>query len=191
MKPAMRAGDAPPRCSRAGRGVRASGVGGVLTRVARATAASGAVLIAALSADCSQPATESNKHKVEQYLEALLIERDWDRWPEFFDASASVNGTPFALQIMHGTAEGLHYSFADMSLEIREQIEEPGRVATLFVIRGRHERPFDAQAPTHLPIELDGFAVDHFRGGKIVASTMILDVWGLSRRVAASRADEH
>ena len=118
--------------------------------------------------------------------EALLIERDWDRWPQFFDARATVNGSPFALQVMRGTSEGLHYSIPDLGVEVREQIEEPGRVATLFVLRGTHERAFDAQAPTHGPVELDGFVIDHFRDGKIVDSTMILDVWGLSRRVAAA-----
>jgi len=154
----------------------------------RIEACAAVALMAALTFSCARAPGASHKRVVADYLEALLVERDWERWPQFFSAAASVNGAPFALQIMRGTAEGLHYSFADLNLEVREQIEEPGRVATLFVIHGRHERPFDAQAATHEPIDLDGFVIDHFRDDKIVESTMILDVWGLSRRVAAAGA---
>lgn len=143
------------------------------------------VLVAMTGGGCSDAENGSEAARVAGYLEAFLIERDWDRWPEFFAPGATLNGSSLALESMRGTAQGLHYSFADLSLEVREQIAEPGRVATLFVLRGRHEQPFDASPATHGPIELDGFSIDHFRDGKIVESTMILDVWGLSRRVAA------
>jgi predicted ester cyclase len=139
---------------------------------------------AVLVAGCGEVAAPSDKARVAEYLQALLVERDWARWPQYFDSSATINGSTFALQILRGTAEGLNYSFADLSIEVREQIEEPGRVATLFVLRGRHERPFNAQPATHKNVELEGFVLDHFRDGKVTESTMILDVWGLSGRVA-------
>src|SRR5690606_40913246 len=96
-----------------------------------------------------------------------------------------MNGSTFALQIMRGTAEGLNYSLGDMSLEIVEQVEEGDRVATAFLIRAIHERPFDGQPATHRSVALQGFVIDRFEQGKIIESRMLLDLIGLSRQVAA------
>lgn len=128
-----------------------------------------------------------DKRHAAGYLRAFLIDRDWQRWPEYFAPDARLNGSEMALQIMRGTAEGLNFSFADLTLTIREQIAEPDRVATAFVLEGRHERAFNDQPPTHQRVEIDGYAFDRFAGGKVVESTLFLDVWGLSRRAAPAK----
>jgi predicted ester cyclase len=125
-----------------------------------------------------------DKRHAAEYLRAFLIDRDWQRWPDYFAPNAKLNGSDLALQIMRGTAEGLNFSFADLTLTIREQIAEPNRVATAFVLEGRHERAFNDQPPTHQNIELDGYAFDRFEGGKVVESRLFIDVWGLSQRAA-------
>ncbi len=89
-----------------------------------------------------------------------------------------------ALQIMRGTAEGLNFSFADLTLKIREQIAEPHRVATAFVLEGRHERAFNEQPPTHQRLEIDGYAFDRIEGGKVVESRLFIDVGSLSQRAS-------
>lgn len=90
---------------------------------------------------------------------------------------------------MRGTTEGVHFSFADVSLEIAEQIAEGDTVATRFAIHGIHEQPFNSQPATHEPVTLEGFVFDRFRDGRIVDSRMVLDIWGLSQQVAAQRGD--
>src|SRR5262249_44366187 len=82
-------------------------------------------------------------------LRPFLVERDWQRWPEYFAPSATINGSDLALQIMRGTADGLNFSFADLELTIGVQVAEPPRVATSFVLEGRHEKPFNDQPATH------------------------------------------
>lgn len=146
-----------------------------------------ALLALALLAGCGG-AADADKRRVADYLRTFLIERDWQRWPDYFAPNATLNGSDLALQIMRGTAEGLNFSFADLKLTIREQIAEPQRVATAFVLEGRHERPFNDQPATHLRLEIDGFAFDRFEGGKIIESRLFLDVWGSSRRAAAAGA---
>ena len=75
-------------------------------------------------------------------------------------------------------------SFAGLTLSIREQIAEPNRVATAFVLEGRHERALNDQPPTHQRLEIDGYAFDRFEGGKVVESRLFIDVSSLSRRAA-------
>ena len=136
--------------------------------------------------DATVPTDVDKRHAVE-YLRAFLIDRDWQRWPEYFAPDAKLNGSDLALQIMRGTAEGLNFSFADLTLTIREQIAEPHHVATAFVLEGRHERAFNEQPPTHQRLEIDGYAFDRFEGGKVVESRLFIDVWGLSQRAALAK----
>jgi predicted ester cyclase len=168
--------------------------GRYLSRARRFHAAGLAALAAtALLAGCGgkrdQGATDTNvdKRRAAEYLRAFLIDRDWQRWPEYFAPDAKLNGSDLALQIMRGTAEGLNFSFADLTLTIREQIAEPHRVATAFVLEGRHERAFNEQPPTHQRLEIEGYAFDRFEGGKVVESKLFIDVWGLSQRAALAK----
>jgi predicted ester cyclase len=151
-----------------------------------------ALFAVALLAGCGRSggpsAADADKRRSADSLRTFLIDRDWQRWPEYFAPDATINGSDLALQIMRGTAEGLNFSFADLTLTIREQVAEPQRVATVFVLEGRHERPFNDQPPTHQRLEIDGFAFDRFEGGKIVESRLFLDVWGLSGRAAGAAA---
>ena len=134
---------------------------------------------------CAEPQSQTNKERVRRYLQTLLIEEDWSGWTEYFAPSSSINGSSFALQIMRGTANGLHFSFSDLSIEIGMQVAEGDLVATDFTLQGLHQQPFNDQPATNAPIELQGFVIDRFEGGRITESRMLLDVWGLSQRTAA------
>jgi predicted ester cyclase len=129
-------------------------------------------------------AADVDERHAAEYLRAFLIDRDWQRWPEYFAADAKLNGSDLALQIMRGTTEELNFSFSGLTLSIREQIAEPNRVATAFVLQGLFERAFNGEAPTHQRIEIDGYAFDRFDRGKVVESRLFIDVWGSSRRAA-------
>jgi len=150
-------------------------------------------LIAALLslvAGCGGRAADFDKLRSAERLRVFLIERNWQRWPDYFAPKATINGSDLALQIMRGTADGLNFSFEDLKLTIREQVAEPQRVATAFVLEGRHERPFNDQPATHQLLEIDGFAFDRFEGDKIVESRLFIDVWGLSQRAAIAAAQK-
>jgi predicted ester cyclase len=166
-----------------------------LSRARRRHAARLAALIATvLLASCggkrddvaSDTGTDVDKRHAAEYLRAFLIERDWQRWPEYFTPDAKLNGSDMALQIMRGTSEGLNFSLADLTLTIREQVAEPHRVATAFVLAGRHEREFNDQPPTHQRLEIDGYAFDRFEGGKVAESSLFIDVGSFSRRNSPS-----
>ena len=144
------------------------------------------VILAGCGGKRDETATErdADKRQAAEYLHAFLIDRDWQRWPQYFAPDATLNGSEMALQIMRGTAEGLNFSFSDLELTIREQIAEPHRVATAFVLEGRHERPFNDQPPTHQRLEIDGYAFDRIEDGKVVESRLFIDVGNLRQRAA-------
>lgn len=151
-----------------------------------------AAAAAALLLGCSEPENsaqaEANKALVRQYLQTLIVDENWSDWTRYFSPDASMNGSDFPLQIMRGTARGLHFSFGDLTIDVGEQVAEADLVATHFTFRGIHERPFNDQPATNLPVELEGFAIDRFEDGRVAESRMLLDVWGLSQRAAAAGA---
>lgn len=161
-----------------------SGVQRVLS--ARFVALAATAVLASCGGKRHEAATEADvdKQHAAEYLRAFLIDRDWQRWPAYFAPDAKLNGSDLALQIMRGTAEGLNFSFTGLTLSIREQIAEPNRVATAFVLEGQHEREFNGEAPTHQRLEIDGYAFDRFERGKVVESRLFIDVWGLRQRAA-------
>ncbi len=154
--------------------------------VGRVVALAATVLLASCGGkrEAAVGETDVDKRHAAEYLRAFLIDRDWQRWPEYFAPDAKLNGSDLALQIMRGTAEGLNFSFTGLTLSIREQIAEPNRVATAFVLEGRHERALNDQPPTHRRLEIDGYAFDRFEGGKVVESRLFIDVSSLSQRGA-------
>ena len=160
------------------------------SRTTRVVALAAAALLAGCGGKRDEAATEADvdKRHAAEYLRAFLIDREWQRWPEYFAPGAELNGSQMALQIMRGTAESLNFSFADLTLKIREQIAEPHRVATAFVLAGRHERAFNEQPPTHQRLEIDGYAFDRLEGGKVVESRLFIDVGSLGQ--SASRAKQ-
>ena len=154
--------------------------------IARLVALAAAALLASCGGKSHEAASDSDvdKRLAAEYLRAFLIDRDWQRWPEYFATDAKLNGSDLALQIMRGTAEGLNFSFTGLTLSIREQIAEPHRVATAFVLEGSYERPFNGQPATHQRLEIDGYAFDRFEGGKVVESRLLIDVWSPTQRAA-------
>lgn len=141
-----------------------------------------------LAAGCAPEPPPSHKARVHEYLQSLLVGRDWPRWPDYFAPDAALNGSTLALQIMRGTSEGLHFALAGIAIEVLTQVEEGDRVATHFRILGRHEGAFEGIAPTHRDVAMDGYVFDRFAGERVVDSRMILDLVGLSRQLAGPAA---
>jgi predicted ester cyclase len=160
-------------------------------RIRSVSRAAAAVMALSFLAGCGhapEDAGAADKRVAAESLRTFLVERDWQRWPEYFAPNATINGSDLALQIMRGTADGLNFSFADLEITVDVQVAEPPRVATSFVLEGRHDKPFNDQPATHKRLRIEGFAFDRLEGGKIVERRLYLDVWGLSQRAAAAAA---
>ncbi len=132
---------------------------------------------------CSEDSSQRLGEVSAGYLDALLVNQDFDAWSAFFQPGARLNGSQLAATVMAGYARGLHHAFPDMTLRVIEQIAADNRVVTRFVIQGTHKGAFNALPPTNRTVELEGVAIDHFEAGLIVSTRLMLDLSQLNSRL--------
>ena len=63
------------------------------------------------------------------------------RFAEAYTDPVSINGADVPLTDLVERARGLQRAFADLRIELIEQMEAPERVAIVFLQRGRHVGP--------------------------------------------------
>lgn len=77
-------------------------------------------------------------------------------------------------------------AFPDLRFEIEGQIGEGDRVVTQLRMQGTHERPLMAIPASGRTVDVPGFRIDRFAGGKIVESWFYLDSLTLLRQLGVS-----
>ena len=73
--------------------------------------------------------------------------------------------------------------FPDFSVEIKEQIAEGDRVATLKTFSGTHEGEFFGIPPTGNHVAFDVFDMLRIRDGKVVEHWNVVDMAGLMQQL--------
>lgn len=140
----------------------------------------------ALLAGCDNGPTDTRAEQAAAYLEAVLVEQDYDAFDEHFSPDATVNGSSLALTILKGTSEGLNQAFPDVSFAVLQQVADSQRVVTHFRLSGTHRGRFNQFAPTQARVAWDGIAIDRFADGRIVESRLFLDLFELGRQLTAA-----
>jgi SnoaL-like polyketide cyclase len=101
-----------------------------------------------------------------------------------------VNGTELPILDLVGRARALQHAFADLSMEILDTVEAPGRLVIAFLMRGRHVGPFlsplGAVAPTQRAIAVRTIDVLVLREGRVSAIWVVSDDLGLLRQLDAA-----
>ncbi len=132
-----------------------------------------------------------------------LVERLVRLWTEPVGASAealaafgeayadpvSINGVDVPLSDLVERARGLQRAFADLRLELIEQVEAPGRVVIVFWQRGRHvgplETPLGEIGPTGREFEIRVIDVLSISDGRISAIQVVPDNLALVMQLGA------
>src|SRR5215218_10268224 len=77
---------------------------------------------------------------------------------EAYTDPVSINGVDVSVADLVERARGFQRAFADLRIELIDQIESPGRVVVAFWQRGRHvgplETPLGVIGPTDLDVEV-------------------------------------
>jgi len=98
-----------------------------------------------------------------------------------------VNGTELALTDLDDRARALQRAFDDLSMQILDIVEAPGRVVVAFLMRGQHTglfvSPVGTIAPTHRDIEVRTIDVLALTGGVISGIWVVSDELGLLRQL--------
>lgn len=108
---------------------------------------------------------------------------------ELYTDPVSINGSDMPLVDLVERARALQRAFADLRIEIIEELEAPGRVVIVFVQRGRHVGPLMlplGEVPaTGREVEVRTIDVLSLSGTRIDAVHVVADNLGLAMQVGA------
>lgn len=110
---------------------------------------------------------------------------------EAYTDPVSINGLDVPLADLIERARGLQHAFADLRIELLEQIEAPGQVVIVFLQRGRHvgplQTPLGEISPTGREVEMRVIDVLSLIDGRISAIQVVPDNLGLAMQLGAVR----
>ena len=108
---------------------------------------------------------------------------------ETYTDPVSINGVDVSLSDLVQRARGFQRAFADLRIELIDQIEAPGRVVVAFWQRGRHvgplETPLGVIAPTGREVEVRVIDVLSIADDRISAIQVVPDNLGLAMQLRA------
>ena len=108
---------------------------------------------------------------------------------ELYTDPVSVNGDKVPLTDLVGRARALQRAFADLSMQIIDELEAPDRLVVVFVMRGRHvgplELPVGKVLPTGRSVEVRTIDVLSISDGRITAIQVVPDNLGLAMQLGA------
>ena len=108
---------------------------------------------------------------------------------ETYTDPVSINGVDVSLSDLVQRARGFQRAFADLRIELIDQIEAPGRVVVAFWQRGRHvgplETPLGVIAPTGREVEVRVIDVLSITDDRISAIQVVPDNLGLAMQLRA------
>jgi predicted ester cyclase len=108
---------------------------------------------------------------------------------EIYTDPVSINGVDVPLADLVARARSLQRAFADLRIELIEQIETSGRVVIVFWQRGRHvgplETPLGEISPTGREVEMRVIDVLSITDGRISAIQVVPDNLGLAMQLGA------
>jgi len=108
---------------------------------------------------------------------------------EAYTDPVSVNGVDMSVAALVERARAAQRAFADLRIELIEEIETPGRVVIVFWQRGRHvgplEMPLGEVSPTGREVEVRVIDVLSITNGRISAIQVVPDNLGLAMQLGA------
>ena len=114
---------------------------------------------------------------------------------EAYTDPVSINGADVPLVDVVERARALQRAFADLRMELIEQVEAPGRMVIAFWQRGRHigplETPLGEISPTGREFAIRVIDVLSLTGGRISAIQVVPDNLGLVMQLGAVQLAEH
>ena len=132
---------------------------------------------------------QSNSNIVRRFIEEVLNQGKVDAAEQFFWEDM-VERAPFpgqgpGLEGLKDVLRGLRAAFPDMRWTVQEQIAEGDKVLSRFDWTGTHRGTFLGVPATDRPVKVWGMVIDHFEGGKIKDTRIIMDTLGLMMQLGA------
>ncbi len=134
--------------------------------------------------------SEDNKRTIRDFIQTVWIGGDLAALPNFWTAACVNHATPggsgVGLEALRAYHEGFFTAFtafADVRVEILQQVAEGDRVVTHLTSRGTHTGEFGGVLPTGRSVSLSTIRIDRLQGGKIAEHWSVADVAGLLQQI--------
>lgn len=128
--------------------------------------------------------TEQNKEVVRQYVNAILINRDFSKFSQFTTPGFYIDrsAVPEAIkgeQGLHTQMDMLYNAFPDLDLKMTAIVGEGDKVVVRFEAPGTHKGTFAGIPATGRRATWKGLVMYHVENGKISEAWANWDDWGL------------
>jgi steroid delta-isomerase-like uncharacterized protein len=133
---------------------------------------------------------ERNKEIVRGYVQAILIDRDFEQFTRFTAPGFAIDRSAVPEAIAGASAlqsqmDMLYAAFPDLALGIVAMVAEGDLVVVRFEAPGTHSGEFAGIAPTGKRAIWKGLVMYHLADGKITRAWANWDDWGLLEQLKA------
>ena len=127
---------------------------------------------------------EANKAVVRAYVDAILVKRDFSKFPEytapgFYIDRSAVPEAIVGENALHSQMDMLYGAFPDLDLKIVDMVAEDDKVVVRFEAPGTHQHAFAGIEGTGRKATWKGLVMYHVVDGKLKEAWANWDDWGL------------
>ncbi|NML64401.1 ester cyclase [Hymenobacter sp. RP-2-7] len=127
---------------------------------------------------------EANKAVVRAYVDAILVKRDFSKFPDytapgFYIDRSAVPEAIVGENALHSQMDMLYGAFPDLDLKVVDMVAEGDKVVVRFEAPGTHQHPFAGIEGTGRRATWKGLVMYHVVDGKLTEAWANWDDWGL------------
>ena len=129
-----------------------------------------------------------------RFFEEILSRGDFELVDELFTADYNAHTPIGVFEGLKGAkqfASGLREAFPDLDVEVKEQVAEGDKVATLWRARGTHQGNFGGIPATGQSMEINGITMFRVADGKVLESWGFADMMSLMKQLGVEPTPAH
>ena len=129
-----------------------------------------------------------------RFFEEILSRGNFELVDELFTADYDAHTPIGVFEGLKGAkqfASGLREAFPDLDVEVKEQVAEGDKVATLWRARGTHQGNFGGIPATGKSMEINGITMFRVADGKVLESWGFADMMSLMKQLGVEPTPAH
>jgi steroid delta-isomerase-like uncharacterized protein len=129
-----------------------------------------------------------------RFFEEILSRGNFELVDELFTADYDAHTPIGVFEGLKGAkqfASGLREAFPDLDVEVKEQVAEGDKVATLWRARGTHQGNFGGIPATGKSMEINGITMFRVADGKVLESWGFTDMMSMMKQLGVEPTPAH
>ena len=129
-----------------------------------------------------------------RFFDEILSRGNFELVDELFTADYDAHTPIGVFEGLKGAkqfASGLREAFPDLDVEVKEQVAEGDKVATLWRARGTHQGNFGGIPATGKSMEINGITMFRVADGKVLESWGFTDMMSMMKQLGVEPTPAH